>query len=89
MVVDIFFSGVGQDASGVMLLFLMEDGTVQYLPLKKTYATDYENLKSYGVLSGISNIIKFYSANSLSQLGGVLLYWRRVKIEKFMIYQRY
>lgn len=68
-VVDIFFGGIGQDASGDTLLFLLEDGTVQYLPLKKAYSTDHENLKSYGTLSGISNIVKFYSANSLSQMG--------------------
>lgn len=68
-VVDIFFDGIGQDASGDTLLFLLEDGTVQYLPLKKAYSTDHENLKSYGTLSGISNIVKFYSANSLSQMG--------------------
>ena len=34
-VMDIFFGGIGQDASGDTILFLMEDGTVQYLPLKK------------------------------------------------------
>lgn len=69
-VVDIFFGGIGQDASGDTILFLMEDGTVQYLPLKKAYSTDHENLKSYGTLSGISNIVKFYSADALAQMGG-------------------
>lgn len=68
-IVDIFFGGIGQDASGDTMLFLMEDGSVQYLPLKKAYSTDHENLKSYGELSGISNIVKFYSANTLSQMG--------------------
>lgn len=68
-VVDIFFGGIDQDASGDTILFLMEDGTVGYLPLKKAYATNNESLNSYGSLSGISNIVKFYSANANSQMG--------------------
>lgn len=68
-VVDIFFGGIGQDASGDTILFLMEDGTVEYLPLKKAYATNNESLNSYGSLPGISNIVKFYSANANSQMG--------------------
>ena len=68
-VVDIFFGGIDQDASGDTILFLMEDGTVEYLPLKKAYATNNESLNSYGSLSGISNIVKFYSANANSQKG--------------------
>ena len=36
---------------------------------KKVYATNNESLNSYGSLSGISNIVKFYSANANSQMG--------------------
>ena len=69
-VVDIYFSGFGQSSYGDTILFLMEDGTVQYLPLRKAYATDHENLKSYGTLSGVSNIVKFYTVN---KTGGISL----------------
>ena len=68
-VVDIFFGGIGQGSSGDTILFLMEDGTVEYLPLKKAYATNNKSLNSYGSLPGISNIVKFYSANANSQMG--------------------
>lgn len=67
--VDIFFDGFGQDASRDTILFLIKDGIIQYLRLKKVYLTDHENLKSYGTLPRISNIVKFYFADALAQMG--------------------
>lgn len=63
-IVDIFFGGIGQDASGDVILFLMEDGTVEYIPLKAALSAGIENLKSYGTLSGLSDVVKFYQANA-------------------------
>lgn len=71
---DIFIGGFGQDASGNTILFLMEDGTVQYIPLKKAFLTDHDHLKSYGTIEGVANIIKFYNVSaSFGQTGGVTI----------------
>lgn len=68
-VVDIFFGGIGQDASGDTILFLMEDGSVQYIPVRPAISTNLDNLNSYGALPSVSNIVKFYAANANRQLG--------------------
>ena len=45
--------------SGVFL-FLMEDGTVEYLPITK--ALRAKDVKSYGKINGLENIVRFYSS---------------------------
>lgn len=69
-VVDIFFGGIGQGSSGDTILFLMEDGSVQYIPVRTALSTNLDNLNSYGALPSLSNIVKFYEANSYIRLGG-------------------
>ena len=61
---EIFFSGIGQDGSYDTILFLMEDGSLEYLPVRKSLEENYEQLKSYGKLSGVSQIVKLYAANA-------------------------
>lgn len=61
---DIFFGGIGQDGSHDTLLFLMEDGSLEYLPVRKSLEENHEQLKSYGKLSGVSQIVKLYAANA-------------------------
>ncbi len=61
-VVDMHIDGIGQDATGSVALFLLEDGTVEYIPLYK--ALESNNIKSSGKISGVENIIKFYSVGA-------------------------
>lgn len=62
-VTDIFFGGIGQDATGDIILFLMEDGTVEYIPVKQALSKGIDNLRSYRTISGISDVVKFYQAS--------------------------
>lgn len=61
-VVDIYVNGIGQDATGSVALFLLEDGTVEYIPLYK--ALESNNIKSSGKISGVEDVIKFYSVGA-------------------------
>ena len=57
-VADVFISGAGQMLGSERILFLLADGTVEYIPVKEAVAT--KEIKSYGKLEGLSNIVKFY-----------------------------
>ena len=61
-VVDIFISIFGQEYYGTVVFFLMEDGTVEYLPV--AYALKNNNIKSYGKINGLNDIVKFYSVGT-------------------------
>ena len=68
---DIFYGGVGQDVSGDIILFLMEDGTVEYIPVYQALATSgVDGLVSYGTLQGVEDVIKFYTAYAMVGLTG-------------------
>lgn len=59
---DIYVGGIGQDMSGDIILFLMDDGTVEYIPVYKALATNgVDGLISYGALQDLKDIVKFYS----------------------------
>jgi len=58
-VVDVFISGFGNGTGYETAFFLMEDGTVEYIPLVKAY--EEKNYQSYGKLPGVENVIKFLS----------------------------
>lgn len=61
---DVVFSGIGQDATGDTILFLMEDGTVAYIPVYQTLTTNgIEGLTSYKTISDLTDVVKFYTAN--------------------------
>lgn len=62
-IADMFIGGFGQDSSNDTLLLLMKDGSIQYIPIRKAFQNDRMSLKSYGKLSDVSDVIKFYSAN--------------------------
>ena len=57
---NVYNLGAGQSASGNCILFLMEDGTVEYMPL--IYAIIHEDFRSYGKLEGAENIVDITSA---------------------------
>lgn len=68
---DIFYGGVGQDVSGDIILFLMDDGTVEYIPVYQALSTSgIDGLVSYGTLQGVENVIKFYTAYAMVGLTG-------------------
>ena len=62
-IADMFIGGFGQDASKDTVLLLMKDGSIEYIPIRKAFINDRMNIKSYGKLAGVSDIIKFYSVN--------------------------
>ena len=57
---NVYNLGAGQSASGNCILFLMEDGTVEYMPL--LYAIIHEDFRSYGKIEGAENIVDITSA---------------------------
>ncbi len=57
---NVYNLGAGQSAAGNCILFLMEDGTVEYMPL--IYAIIHEDFRSYGKIEGAENIIDIVSA---------------------------
>lgn len=59
---DLLLTGFGQAVGNEALFFLMDDGTVEYIPLAK--AIQDNNIKSYGKLPNVSNVIKFYNVSS-------------------------
>ncbi len=60
---DIYIGGFGTDFSNDTILFLMEDGTVEYLPIRNNLQYNPDNLKSYGALPELTDIVIFYDSN--------------------------
>lgn len=54
-IVDVISTGWGQTADYSTLLFLMKDGSVEYIPVYKAYKTG--NFASYGKINGVSDIV--------------------------------
>ena len=64
---DVLFSGIGQDRTGDVILFLMEDGTIAYIPVYQTLSTNgVEGLTTYRTISNVKDVVKFYTANVTS-----------------------
>lgn len=63
---DIYIGGIGQDMSGDIILFLMDDGTVEYIPVYKALSTgEVDGLTSYGTLQDLKDVVKFYSVTAI------------------------
>ena len=63
---DIYVGGIGQDMSGDIILFLMDDGTVEYIPVYQALSTSgVDGLISYGTLQDLKDIVKFYSVGAI------------------------
>lgn len=58
-IVDIFFGEMGQDSSGDTLFILLEDGTVEYIPIVHMFNHTQAEVVSYGKINNISDVIKF------------------------------
>ncbi|MBR3368507.1 hypothetical protein IKG45_01805 [Candidatus Saccharibacteria bacterium] len=65
-VISPFFAVFGQAAGSEVILFLMEDGTVEYMPMT---AFKDNLIKSYGKVDGLSNIIGFHQASLSPYVG--------------------
>jgi hypothetical protein len=69
-VVQVYCDGMGQAAGGEVILFLMEDGTVEYIPLYKeltaygveTFPMD-KIFNSYGKIKGVKDVVRLFSMN--------------------------
>ena len=55
-VIDIYIMGFGQAIGYETIFFLMEDGSVEYLPIR--YAFKNKKFESYGKIEGIKDVIK-------------------------------
>lgn len=72
---------IGQDAMGITLFYLMNDGTVEYTPIfiQKTdsqnntyYDMNYSSANQFstnGTIAGVANVIKFYTVNASNGSG--------------------
>ena len=58
-IVDIFFGEMGQSSSGDTLFILLEDGTVEYIPIVHMFNNVQAEVVSYGKINGVSDINKF------------------------------
>lgn len=67
-IIDLYFGGMGQDSSHDTLFILLEDGTVEYIPIVKMFNTAQGAAISYGKIDGVSNVTKFVLS---STTGGV------------------
>lgn len=58
-IVDVFFGGMGQSSSGDTLFILLEDGTVEYIPIVHMFNHVQAEVVSYGKINGVSDVAKF------------------------------
>lgn len=58
-IVDVFFGGMGQSSSGDTLFILLEDGTVEYIPIVHMFNHVQGAPVSYGKINGVSDVAKF------------------------------
>ena len=58
-ILDILLDSIGHHSvGGEVILFLMSDGTVEYVPLEKALKNGGNNIKSYGKVQGVSDIVR-------------------------------
>lgn len=62
---EVLIGGFGQSNSNDTMLFLMKDGTVEYIPIRKAYtSTQPEKVTSYGKIANVDGIVKFYQVSA-------------------------
>lgn len=69
-IVDLFFGGMGQDVTSDTLFILLEDGTVEYIPLVHMFQHAQDAPLSYGKVPGVSGVTKFIMSNVTSGYTG-------------------
>ena len=65
-VVDLYLGGMGQTSRGDTLFILLEDGTVEYIPIVKMFSNFDMKVSSYGQISNVANVVKFVTASASS-----------------------
>ncbi len=65
---EIELGTIGQDINGSVILFLMENGTVEYIGLRDLMQTD--NLSSRGKMPELKNIVRLESVDASSSEAG-------------------
>ncbi len=68
---DVKIAQFGQSFGYETAVFLMEDGSVEYIPIIKALKSG--SVKSYGKLDGVNEVIKFYRGSSIpkdAMIGG-------------------
>ena len=65
-VVDVHIGGIGQDFTGEVLIFQMEDGTIEYSTIKNMM----QNVSTQGKIEGLNNIVKLQDVNVYIGDGG-------------------
>lgn len=63
-VVDLFFGGMGQTVTHDTLFILLEDGTVEYIPIVHMFNHIQAEVVSYGKIKGVEDVVKFSLANT-------------------------
>ncbi len=65
-VIEVLFTGFGQATGSETILFLMEDGTVEYIPYRKALTGE---MKSYGAIPNVTDVVKLFVGAS-ETIGG-------------------
>lgn len=63
-IVDVFFGGMGQSMAGDTVFILLEDGTVEYIPIVHMFNNVQGAVSSYGKINGVSDVVKFTLAST-------------------------
>lgn len=63
-IIDVFFGEMGQSSSGDTLFILLEDGTVEYIPIVHMFNNAQESPISYGKINNVNDVTKFTLANT-------------------------
>lgn len=58
-IMDVFFGSMGQTSSGDTLFILLEDGTVEYIPIVHMFNNSQAAPISYGKINGVTGVTKF------------------------------
>lgn len=61
---EVYIGESGTSVKGDVLLFLLEDGTVEYMPVVE--ALKNHDFRSFGQLGGVEDIVKFYRADAIT-----------------------
>lgn len=62
-IIDIRTGSIFPSLDGSVVIFLMEDGSVEYIPLYK--ALESNDVRSYGKLEGVEDIVKLYNVTAI------------------------
>lgn len=62
-IVDLFFGGFGQTNSGDTLFILLEDGTIEYIPIVHMFNHIQASAVSYGTIKDVNGVVKFAIAD--------------------------